>query len=150
MFFFFNISLHFPFQNKENWKCLLTSTNVSALCLDLGQCYPTSTHIRALLSRSSREMKFNSSSWYFAFETMLEFFCKLHILLNHEHIRQGDRIIAMIALRSAILMKVDHVVSLHAHRLFSGRACSCTKDPCSQSSKYMKKSDREIRVRLTL
>ena len=23
---------------------------------------------------------------YFAFETMLEFFCKLHILLNHEHI----------------------------------------------------------------
>ena len=87
---------------------------------------------------------------YFAFETMLEFFCKLHILLNHEHIRQGDRIIAMIALRSAILMKVDHVVSLHAHRLFSGRACSYTKDPCSQSSKYMKKSDREIRVRLTL
>ena len=28
---------------------------------------------------------------YFAFETMLEFFCKLHILLNHEHIRQDQR-----------------------------------------------------------
>ena len=27
----------FPFQNKENWKCLLTSTNVSALCLDFDE-----------------------------------------------------------------------------------------------------------------
>ena len=25
------------------------------------------------------------------------------------------------------------VVSLHAHRLFSGRACSCKKDPCLMS-----------------
>ena len=31
----------------------------------------------------------------------------------------------MIALRHAILMKADLLVSLHAHGLFSGRACSC-------------------------
>ena len=31
----------------------------------------------------------------------------------------------MIPLRRAILMKANPVVSLHAHRLFSGRACSC-------------------------
>ena len=37
----------------------------------------------------------------------------------------------MLALRRAILMKANRVVSLHAHRLFSGRACSCKKDPCS-------------------
>ena len=36
----------------------------------------------------------------------------------------------MIALRRAILLKANPVVSLHAHRLFSGRACSCKKDPC--------------------
>ena len=36
----------------------------------------------------------------------------------------------MIALRRAILMKAKPVVSLHAHRLFSGRVCSCKKDPC--------------------
>ena len=35
----------------------------------------------------------------------------------------------MITLRRAILMKADPVVSLHARRLFSGRACSCKKDP---------------------
>ena len=28
------------------------------------------------------------------------------------------------------------VVSLHAHRLFSGRACSCRKDPCSRSPSF--------------
>ena len=37
----------------------------------------------------------------------------------------------MRALRRAILMKANHVVSLHAHRLYSGRARSCKKDPCS-------------------
>ena len=37
----------------------------------------------------------------------------------------------MIALRRAILMKANPVVSLHVHRLFSGRVCSCKKDPCS-------------------
>ena len=42
--------------------------------------------------------------------------CELHILLNR-------------ALRRAILMKADLVVSLHAHHLFSGRACSCKKTP---------------------
>ena len=31
----------------------------------------------------------------------------------------------MIALRHAILMKADLLVSLHAHGLFSGRASSC-------------------------
>ena len=35
----------------------------------------------------------------------------------------------MIALRRAILMKANPVVSPHAHRMFSGRACSCKKDP---------------------
>ena len=35
--FFFSICVPFPFQNKENWKCLLTSTNVSALCLDFDE-----------------------------------------------------------------------------------------------------------------
>ena len=46
---------------------------------------------------SSGEMKFDSSSCmlkpvYFAFvKTMLESFCKLHILLNHKHIRQDQR-----------------------------------------------------------
>ena len=80
--FFFNISLPFPFQNKENWKCLLASTNVSALCLDFDEVSTIlqALHIRALLSRSSGEMKFDSSSCmlkpvYFAFvKTMLEFF----------------------------------------------------------------------------
>ena len=82
MFFFFNISLPFRFQNKENWKCLLASTNVSALCLDFDEVSAIlqALHIRALLSRSSGEMKFDSSSCmlkpvYFAFvKTMLEFF----------------------------------------------------------------------------
>ena len=36
----------------------------------------------------------------------------------------------MIALRRAIVMTANPVVSLHAHRLFSGRACSCKKDLC--------------------
>ena len=35
----------------------------------------------------------------------------------------------MIALRRAVLMKADPAVSLHANRLFSGRACPCKKDP---------------------
>ena len=38
--------------------------------------------------------------------------------------------LSMIAFRRAILMKADPVVHLHANRLFSGRACSCKKDPC--------------------
>ena len=42
----------------------------------------------------------------------------------------------MIALRRAILMKANPVVSLHAHRLFSGRACSCKKDPCSPQENW--------------
>ena len=41
----------------------------------------------------------------------------------------------MIALRRAILIKADPVGSLHAHRLFSGRACSRKKDPCLLSVK---------------
>ena len=70
---------------------------------------------------------------YFAFvKTMLEFFCKLHIFIKsraHSQ-RPTSKIIAMIALRRAILIKEDPVVSLHAQRLFSGRACSCKKGPC--------------------
>ena len=82
LLFFFNISVPFPFQNEENWKCLLASTNVSALCLDFDEVSAIlqALHIRALLSRSSGEMKFDSSSCmlkpvYFAFvKTMLQIF----------------------------------------------------------------------------
>ena len=138
--FFFNISLPFPFQNKENWKCLLASTNVSALCLDFDEVSAIlqALHIRALLSRSSGEMKFDSSSCmlkpvYFAFvKTMLELFLQTtHFVKSRAHLpRPTRKIIAMIALRHAILMRADPVVSVHAHCLFSGRACSCKKDPC--------------------
>ena len=95
-------------------------------------------HIRALLSRSSGEMKFGSSSRmlkpvYFAFvKTMLEFFSQTtHFVKPRAHSpRPTSKIIAMIALRRAILMKANPVVSLHVHRLFRGCACSCKKDPC--------------------
>ena len=138
--FFLNISLPFPFQNKENWKCLLASTNVSALCLDFDEVSAIlqALHIRALLSRSSGEMKFDSSSCtlkpvYFAFvKTVLEFFSQTtHFVKSRAHSpRSTSKIIAVIALRRAILMKANPVLSLHAHRLFRGRACSCKKDPC--------------------
>ena len=97
---FFNICGPFPSQNKKNWKCLLTSTNVPALCLDFDEVNAIlqALHIRALLSRSSREMKFDSSSWCvkagllrFCYDHVRGFFCKLHILLNHEYIRQDQR-----------------------------------------------------------
>ena len=142
MFFFFNISLPFRFQNKENWKCLLASTNVFALWLDFDEASAIlqALHIRALLSRSSGEMKFDSSSCmlkpvYFAFvNTMLEFFFANYTFVkSRAHSpRPTSKIVAMIPLRRAILMKTNPVVSLHAHRLFSGRACSCKKDPCSR------------------
>ena len=101
-------------------------------------------HLRALLSRSSGEMKFDSSSCmlkpvYFAFvKTMLEFFLQTtHFVKSRAHSpRPTSKIIAMIALRRAILMKADPVVSLHAHRLFSGRACSSKKDPGSRYLRY--------------
>ena len=55
-----------------------------------------------------------------------------HFVKSRAHSpRPTRKIIATMALRRAILMKADPVVSLHAHRLFSGRACSCRKDPCS-------------------
>ena len=91
---FFNISLPFPFQNKENWRCLLASTNISALCLDFDEVSAIlhALHIRALLSRSSGEMKFDSSSCmlkplYFAFvKTMLEFFLQTtHFVKSRAH-----------------------------------------------------------------
>ena len=64
---------------------------------------------------------------------MLQFFLQTtHFVKSRAHSpRPTSKIIAMTALRRAILMKADPVVSLHAHRLFSGRACSCKKDPCS-------------------
>ena len=73
---------------------------------------------------------------YFAFvKTMLEFFLQTtHFVKSRAHSpRPTSKIIAMIALRRAILMKANPMVSLHAHRLFSGRACSCKKDPCSKN-----------------
>ena len=86
-------------------------------------------------------MKFDSSSCmlkpvYFAFvKTMLECFLQTtHFVKSRElSPRPTSKIIATIALRRAILMKANPVVSLHAHRLFSGRACSCKKDPCCYS-----------------
>ena len=91
MIFFFIICVSFPFQNKENRKCLLPSTNVSALCLyfDVVSAILQALHIRALLSRSSGKMKFDSSLWYvkagllhFCGDHVRVFylFCKLHIL----------------------------------------------------------------------
>ena len=62
---FFNICVPFPFQNKGNWKCLLTSTNVSALCLAFADVSVIlqALHTRALLSRSSGKMKLDIISW---------------------------------------------------------------------------------------
>ena len=93
--FFFNICVPFLFQNKENWKCLLTSTNVSALCLDFDEVsaiLQAHTYARCCPGQVERwnliEARGMLKPVYFAFETMLEFFSKLQILLNHEHIRQ--------------------------------------------------------------
>ena len=74
---------------------------------------------------------------YFAFvKTMLEFFLQTtHFVKSRAH-SPTSKIIAMIALRRAILMKANPVVSLHAHRLFSGRACSRKKDPCFSALFY--------------
>ena len=79
--FFFNICVPFPFQNKENWKCLLTSTNVSALCLYFEEVCAIlqALHTRALLSRSIGKVKFDS-------EAGLLRFCG-----DREHIRQDQR-----------------------------------------------------------
>ena len=77
---------------------------------------------------------------YFAFvKTMLEFFLQTtHFVTSPAHSpRLTSKIIARIALRRAILMKANRVVSLHAHRLFSGRACSCKKDPCWPLTVYL-------------
>ena len=158
MFFFLIVVFLSYFKTKKIEKFTYISKRFGTLFrLWWGQCYPTRTQVRALLSRSSREMKFDSSSWYVK-AGLLRFWDNVRVFLQTAHFvksrahspRPTSRIIAMIALRSAILMKVDHVVSLHAHRLFSGRACLCKKDPCSQPSKDIKKSDREIRVRSTL
>ena len=142
LFFFFLIFLFLSdFKTKKIESVYLHQQTVSALCLDFDEVSAIlqALHIRALLSRSSGEMKFDSSSCmlkpvYFAFvKTMLEFFLQTtHFVKSRAHSpRPTSKIIAMIALRRAILMKANPVVSLHAHRLFSGRACSCKKDPCS-------------------
>ena len=117
----------FPFQNKENWKCLLASTSVSALWLDFDEVSAILQvlHKRALLSRSSGEMKFDSSSCmlkpvYFAFvKTMLEFFLQTtHFVKSRAHSpRPTSKIIAMIALRRAILMTANPVVILQRSRM---------------------------------
>ena len=58
---------------------------------------------------------------------MLDFFLQTtHFVKSRAHSpRPTSKIIGMIALRDAILMKADLLVRLHAHGLFSGRACSC-------------------------
>ena len=98
---------------------------------------PGTTYTRAVVQVKWGD-EIDSSSWmlkpvYFAFvKTMLEYFLQTtHFVKSRAHSpRPTSKIIAMIALRRAILMKANSVVSLHAHRLFSGRACSCKKDPC--------------------
>ena len=98
-FFYIYFSLPFPFQNKENWKCLLASTNVSTLCLDFDEVSAIlqALHIRALLSRSSGEMKFDSSSCIAFVKTMLEFFLQTtHFVKSRAHSpRPTSKIIAI-------------------------------------------------------
>ena len=52
-----------------------------------------------------------------------------HFVKSRAHLPKPTSNLDDTALRSAILMKADPVASLHANRLFSGRACSCKKDP---------------------
>ena len=137
---FFNICVPFPFQNKGNWKCLLASTNVSALCLDFADVSAIlqALHTRALLSRSSGEMKLDSISWQVEADLLCFCWDHVNVFLQTTHFiklrahspRPTSNIIAKITLRRAILMKAEPVVSLHANRLFSGRACSGKKGPC--------------------
>ena len=74
---------------------------------------------------------------YFAFvKTMLEFLQTTHFVKSRAHLpRPTRKIIAMIALRHAILMRADPVVKVHVHCLFSGRARSCKNDTCLNSQK---------------
>ena len=120
---------------------MFTSIKRQALCLyfDEVSAILQALHIRVLLSGSSGKIKFDTSSCgmlkpvYFAFvKTMLEFFLQTtHFVKSRaQSPRPTSKIIAMIALRRAILKKANRVVNHHAHRLFSGRACSCKKDPC--------------------
>ena len=74
---------------------------------------------------------------YFAFvKTMSEFLQTTLFVKSRSHLpRPTRKVIAMIALRHAILMRADPVVKVHVHCLFSGRARSCKKDPCLNSQK---------------
>ena len=58
---------------------------------------------------------------YFAFvKTMLEFLQTTHFVKSRAHLpRPTRKIIAMIALRHAILMRADPVVKVHVHCLFT-------------------------------
>ena len=81
---------------------------------------------------------------YFAFvKTMLEFLQTTHFVKSRAHLPGPTRkIIAMIALRHAILMRADPVVKVHVHCLFSGRGRSCKKRPLfKQSKKNLNKAD---------
>ena len=130
--FFLCFNLHeqvFTYINKRSALCQLDFDKVSAILQTL--------HIRALLSRSSRKMKFDSTSGYVKAD-LLRFWDNVRVFLQTTHFvksrahspRPTSKIIAMIALRRVILMKADPLVGLHAHRLFSGRACSCKRDRC--------------------
>ena len=147
-FCFFNICVPFPFQNEEKWKCLLASTNVSALCLDFdeGRAILQALHIRALLSMSSGEMTFDSSSCmlkvYFAFvNTMLEFFANYTFCwitstfakTNEQNNRDdsfetrhfdegrpcGEPPCTSLVQRSSMLMQKRPLLSLTGYRVFS-------------------------------
>ena len=102
--FSWNVDLNFNIRHVEFslysfnlFKLVTSSSNdaISTVLIAISNSYDEiSTWI---VSKSSGEVKFDGSSCmlkpvYFAFvKTMLQFFCKLHILLNHEHVRQDQR-----------------------------------------------------------
>ena len=124
--FFFKYFCFFAFSKQRKSKVFTYISKRFGTLFRLwwGQCYPTRTQVRALLSRSSREMKFDSSSWYVK-AGLLRFWDNVRVFLQTTHFVKSrahspiptSKIIAMIALRRAILMKGDPVVSLPAHRL---------------------------------
>ena len=142
MFFLIFVFLSYFKTKKIESVYLHQQTFRHFFCLDFDEVSAIlqALHIHALLSnRSSRDMKFDSSSWYVK-AGLLRFWDNVRVFLQTTHFvksrahspRPTSKIIAMIALRRAILMKANPVVSLHAHRLFSGRACSCKNTPVTE------------------
>ena len=80
--YFFNMCVPFPFEKKENWKCLLPSTNVWHFVytwMSSAQSYKHYIYAR-FLSMSSGKMKFDSSSWYVKADLLC--FCEDHVRVS--------------------------------------------------------------------